>query len=208
MTRAIDHLVLAVPDLGEGVEYVEGMFGIRPSAGGRHPGWGTMNALLALGPACYLEVIGPDPQQPEVAGRRLFGVDLLDGPRLVSWAAKGTDLQTLANAVRSAGIDLGTVVEGSRITPDGILLSWKLTDPYQTGAGGLRPFLIDWGTTPHPAGAAASGCTLVGLRAEHPEPKAVKDMLDRLDIVLPITLGASPALIATIDSPLGAVELR
>ena len=55
---------------------------------------------------------------------------------------------------------------------------------------------------------AARGASLVQLRAEHPDLERVQRMLDRLGLDLRITRGFPPAIIATIDSPHGRVELR
>ena len=74
-----------------GVEQLEKLLGVRATPGGQHPGAGTRNALIALGPTTYLEVVGPDPDQPQPDNTRLFGVDGLTAPRLVTWAAKGKD---------------------------------------------------------------------------------------------------------------------
>jgi Glyoxalase-like domain len=46
----VDHLIYAVPDLAAAVADLEGRFGVRAQAGGKHIGLGTHNALLALGP--------------------------------------------------------------------------------------------------------------------------------------------------------------
>jgi hypothetical protein len=75
-------------------------------------------------------------------------------------------------------------------------------------ADGIVPFFIDWGTTPHPASSAAPGATLIALRAEHPDPTKVRMILNQLGFDLPVTKGPTPALVATIDSPRGRVELR
>ena len=55
----IDHLVYAAPDLPAAVTEVEGRFGVRAQAGGKHNGSGTHNALPALGAQTYLEIIRP-----------------------------------------------------------------------------------------------------------------------------------------------------
>jgi len=78
----IDHLVYAAPDLDAAVAAVERRFGVRAAGGGQHVGQGTHNRLLALGPATYLEIVAPDPHQPEPPGPRPYGVDGVTGPGL------------------------------------------------------------------------------------------------------------------------------
>jgi hypothetical protein len=103
---------------------------------------------------------------------------------------------------------LGAVARGGRRRPDGVELSWELTDPRASVADGIVPFFIDWGPSPHPAQSAAKGATLISLRAEHPDALDVQHMLQQLG--LPVTVGpaASAALVATIDCPRGRVEVR
>jgi hypothetical protein len=204
----LDHLVYATPDLAVGIDAVEKLLGVRASPGGQHPGLGTRNALVALGPSSYLEIIGPDPDQPRPAGRLRFGIDDLKSPRIVTWVAKGTELETVAKTAAERGVRLGPVIPGSRRRPDGVVLAWRYTDPNTVIADRIVPFLIDWGTSPHPSASAARGATLVGVRAEHPEPARVRAMLDVLGLALGVQEGAAPAIIATIDSPRGRVELR
>jgi hypothetical protein len=89
-----------------------------------------------------------------------------------------------------------------------VVLSWRYTDPAVVVADGLVPFFIDWGSSPHPSLTAAKGATLTQLRAEHPEAPRVQKMLDALGLDLKVTQASTPAIIATIDSPRGRVELR
>ena len=204
----IDHLVYATPDLDLGVNSIQTLLGVRATPGGQHPGMGTRNALVALGPTSYLEIIGPDPDQPKPAGPRRFGIDELKAPRLLTWVAKGTQLDILAGRAAGRGVALGAVIPGSRRRPDGVVLSWRYTDPNTVIADRLVPYFIDWGSSPHPSVTAAHGATLVQLRAEHPDPQRAQKMLDALGLDLRVQKGSAPALIATIDSPRGRVELR
>jgi len=204
----VDHLVYAVPDLQAGIDQVDKLLGVRATPGGQHPGVGTRNALVSLGPATYLEIIGPDPEQPAPAQPRTFGIDSLKTPRLVTWAAKSSSLEALVRDAATHGLTFGQVSAGSRRTPGGTLLQWRYTSPRTVIADGLVPFFIDWGATPHPASMAATGATLVALRAEHPDADRVRAMLKQIGLDLPVTKGPGPALIATVQSPRGEVELR
>ena len=208
LLRTIDHLVYATPDLAAGVRQVEALLGVQATPGGQHPGEGTRNALVALGPTSYLEIIGPDPDQPPPAGPRKFKIDDLTEPRLVTWAAKGTNLTQLVADARRRGVPVGDVIPGSRRTPGGVLLSWHISNQRAMVADGLVPFFIDWGNTPHPAKSAAAGATLIALRAEHPEPEHVRRMLGELGLELPVVKGAKPSLVATIAGTRGRVDLR
>jgi len=206
--RQVDHLVYTVPDLQGGIDAAETLFGVRAAPGGQHPGQGTRNALIALGPATYLEIIGPDPEQPRPPAGRRFGIDDLKAPHLFTWVAKGRSLERFAADAKARGIDLGAVIPGSRRRPDGVVLKWTYTDPNTVLADRLIPYFIDWGTSPHPSATAAAGVTLTSLRAEHPDAARVQAMLHALGLALTVTRGPKPSLIATFDSPKGRVELR
>jgi Glyoxalase-like domain len=204
----VDHLVYATPDLARGVDQIERLLGVRAVPGGQHPGAGTRNALIGLGDSAYLEIIGPDAEQPKPDGPRRFGIDGLKAPRLVTWAAKGKDLEALVTNAKSKGIDLGHVQSGSRRRPDGALLSWKLTVSPELNSGGIVPFFIDWGETEHPAASLPQSCVLIALRAEHPDARRIQARLSALGLDLRVDSGAAPALIATIRTARGEIELR
>jgi len=204
----VDHLVYAVPDLDAAVAELADRLGVRPAAGGSHPGVGTRNALLSLGDGAYLEVIGPDPAQPTPA-RRWLGIGALATPRLATWAAKAPDIEARVQRARAAGYDPGPAVPASRRLPDGSLLEWRFAIHPEPAGDGLVPFLIDWGATDrHPARTSPAGCRLISLRAEHPRPAEITPMLTALGASLDVEYAQAPALVASIETPRGVVELR
>lgn len=198
----IDHLVFAAPTLEAGIGEVEVRLGVRPVPGGRHPAFGTHNALVALGSEIYLEVIAPDPGLPPPPRGVGFGAAAVNRPRLVTWALRSDDIRASAEA---AG--LGGVGAGERELKDGSILRWRLSDPYAERCDGLVPFLIDWAGSPHPAASAPCGGHLAGFRLRHPTPRAVRARLSRLGLDLVVSEAAEPGLVAVIDAPAGRVEL-
>ena len=206
LTR-IDHLVYATNDLEASVAEIEARLGVCAAPGGRHPGRGTRNALLALSDRSYLEIVGPDPEQATPAGGRWFQIDDLDRPRLVTWAVKEADPDRLRAAAAASGIELGPVVSGSRRRADGSTLRWRFTDPAVAVADGIVPFFIDWADSPHPAASAPAGPVLQSLRAEHPEPSDAMRALSAVGIDLPVQRGPRPALVAALRTKKGIVEL-
>ena len=207
-TVAVDHLVFGAPDLLTGIQTVEKLLGVHPAPGGKHLGVGTHNALVSLGAGAYLEVIAPDPAQPTPPWPRPYGLDALDRPRLLTWAAKAQDIESQAQRARAAGVDLGPVLRMSRERPDGIRLEWTLTRAERMVGDGLVPFLIAWDPGAHPSETSPTGGRLVAVRGEHPEPERIRGMLEAVGITLPLTRGPRPALIATVEGAPGTVELR
>jgi hypothetical protein len=156
----------------------------------------------------YLEIVGPDPAGPRPAGPRPFFIDSLTAPRLVTWAARGENLEAIVKDAAPHGVDLGAVSTRSRQRPDGSVISWTMTDPLMDRDGGTVPFLIDWGSSPHPADGGPTGCRLLRLRAVHPDPERVRAVLRRLGLDLDVKTGDAVALVATLQTPRGSVELR
>lgn len=204
----LDHLIYAVPALAKAVAELAQRLGVRPTMGGKHVGIGTQNALLSLSEETYLEVIGPDLDQPPPERPRPFDIDTLTAPRLAGWVAKARDLDRQAEQARSRGYDFSPVISMSRELPDGTRLDWRLTFPAQPLGDGLVPALIDWGASLHPAKTSARGCTLVEWYGEHTRPETVRPILEAMGLMLDIRQGLAPALVAILDTPKGRVTLR
>lgn len=181
--------------------------GVEPVPGGHHPVYGTRNALVALGDACYLEIIGPDPKVLERAEVHVFGIHELPEPRLVTWAANAQDLEALTSTARREGVDLGTVSQGSRQRPDGTELTWNFTDPLAARNGGVLPFFIDWGNTEHPAKSLPRKCELLELTLLHPHAQNVEQRLRAVGIDLPVAPAEEPRVAARIRTPKGVLDL-
>lgn len=221
--RAVDHLVFAAPDLESGVDAVRSLLGVEPVAGGRHARWKTRNALVGLGPGTYLEIIAPDGRSAtNPPNGRPFGIDGLSAPRLAGWAARASPLEPVVAEARSMGIELGSVLEGSREASDRTVLRWRLTDPAADRDGGTLPFLIDWDESPHPASSLSHPCRLGEIRITHPDPKRIRTFLGPLGSRIRIEGGSGaaedesevgngtsqPAISALLDTPRGLVTLE
>ena len=104
----LDHIVVASADLDSGEAWLRERLGVALAPGGAHPGWGTHNRLLQLGGGTYLELIAPDPSQPDPTTPRPFLLDdpgmrarLARSPRLVHWIVRSTgDLDAALAALR------------------------------------------------------------------------------------------------------------
>lgn len=230
MDRGLDHLVYATPDLDASVTSLAERFGAEPVPGGAHPGWGTRNALIGMGIGVYLEIIGPDPSQPDPKRPRPFLIDDLAEARLLTWAFRHPDPESLRDRLDAVQTDtrdaesrntpgdhkvrLGSVRAMSRARPDGSTLRWRLSDPTALPAGGVVPFVIDWGTTPHPSSSLPNQCKLIQLVAGHPDPVKLRPVLDvfrpLLDdphVEILLVAAAEPEIRARLQTPNGEIDL-
>lgn len=203
---AIDHLILATPDLDQTVTWLETLTGVQPAYGGSHPAAGTRNFLLGLGDSAYLEVIGRDPAQPVPPAALPFGLGTLAEPRLSTWALRVKDVDARVSAARTRGYDPGPAATKSRADPSGRVVSGRITPPRNGVADGLLPFLIDWGSTPHPA-ADLPEVPLVSLVGYHPDPEPLRSRLGALGAPLEVRLGSRPTLAAVLRTTRGEVTL-
>jgi hypothetical protein len=206
---AIDHLVIAGGDLALLSAWFARESGVEPVAGGAHPGMGTRNALVSLGERCYLELIAPDPDQPEPGRPRPFGVDDLapGSHHLATFALAVGDLDEAVGRLAGIPVDLGRVLVMSRTRPDGVELAWRMTESVHPDHGGALPFLIEWGDTPHPSAGAPAGCAIESLSVRHPEPDRVKPAFEALGFEVPVVRGSPAGISVRLGTPRGGLEL-
>jgi hypothetical protein len=204
---AVDHLVVAAPDLAHGVPALEAALGVRLAPGGRHAAFGTHNALVALGDATYLELIATDPDAPAPGRPRWFGLDtaavrsrLDGGPRLLHWVA------------RPSLLPAGPDDHGERLRLSRDALSWTVTVPADgslPGDGsGLVPSLIAWDGA-HPTDTLEDvGVRLDRLVVSSPDAPALRRRLAALGLSGCVTVADGPPdLRAELRTPAGPVVL-
>ncbi len=205
-----DHLVVVTPELHLGCDWVEERLGVRPQPGGKHVAMGTHNALLSLGAHFYLEVIAVDPDGIKPGRARWFDMDeprmraaIAEGPHLAHWVARTVDIDAAVARLP----DLGVPTPMSRGD-----FSWRITIPddgHRPGRG-LVPTLIQWPGAAHPTDRMPdTGCRLVAVAGEHPEPAPVRTELATLGLseTMKVTYGKSPRIAAMIRTSRGVATL-
>jgi Glyoxalase-like domain len=204
--KTLDHIILGCTDLDGGIEFVFRHLGIRAIRGGVHPGAGTQNALLSLGERRYLEIMAPDPLQPDAADAG--NLRMLKRPALVGWAEHRDHLDEFAGMLHAAGVDYVGPVPGSRQRPDGSVLNWKSL-PLKEDEHGNLPFFIEWSaSTVHPSLDSPKGCGIDSLQITTPNPTSLGALSKTLDLDVAIGQSKVPHLMAHLHGPAGSLTLQ
>lgn len=225
MTLAIDHLVIAAPDLDSGAEYVANALGVAPQGGGTHPRMGTHNRVMGLYGGLYLEVIAIDPSAAAPDRPRWFGLDgdlmrqrLHDGPFLAHWAARVERPADLSRWQAQYPDRIAPVIPMTRgdlrwrltVPDDGSLPAW--TGEAANAGDGLFPTLIQWDVANHPAvSLPGHDLALRRLHGQHPHAELLRQGLAWIGAtdLIEIEQGDGPPLLAAdIETPAGIKTLR
>jgi hypothetical protein len=199
---SIDHVIVGIADLEEGIRRLAELTGVTAEHGGQHPGRGTQNALLSLGPPSYLEIISP------VAGPPPGMEALSDLKELtpVGWAIGTRDLDATKARLEAAGFKVSPPRAGSRVRPDGQRLEWRTAGLDIPGE--LTPFLIEWGAqTPHPSTTSPKGCTLESMEIDTPQAENLARLVSELRLGTVVREGTEQDLAFTLVCPAGRVKL-
>ena len=129
MFTRIDHVMICVPELPQGIERYRRL-GFNMQPGGDHPGRGTHNAI-AFNRDDYLELLAIRDQNEYRATTR-SGSGMTSLPEFIAAGGgiryiviQSDDLNTDVAAMRHRGVDVSDVSEGARRTPAGLELRWK-----------------------------------------------------------------------------------
>jgi hypothetical protein len=209
MLSAVDHILLGVPNLDRGIDWVDKRLGVRAAIGGVHPDAGTRNALLSLGAGHYLEIIAPDPAQPAANDRR--NLRRLSEPRLIAFAVTTNSIDSIVAKATKARLQVSGPNDGSRRLPSGTMLRWQtLTIPNELEAGVIQPvpFFIQWSAgSPHPSSDSPPGCVLESLEFEHPDPVRLNSIFEALGFDADVSSGSDVRIVAGLKTPNGRLKL-
>lgn len=207
--NSFDHVLLGVADLDHGIDWFERRTGVRAVPGGVHPGRGTRNALVSLGGPHYLEIIASDPAQMSVQPQ--FPVANLVEPRLIHFAVRTNDIERTAATLSREGVHVTGPADGSRRTPTGRLLRWKMLgveSKFGIGPVDPIPFFIEWARDSiHPSQDAPSGCMIEDLRFDHPRGDELSAMLRSLGLEANVETADQARIVAVLRTPKQRVEL-
>lgn len=189
----IDHIVIGARTLEEGAAYAEALLGVKPSKGGAHPGVGTHNMLIGMGANCYIEIIAPDPAQPDPPHPRPFDLDdaslrtMLEAePRLIAYVASTPALDPLI--ARLGASHAGEIAAMSRGD-----LRWRMAFPPQRqDMDNLIPPMIQWEGDRAAKHIRDSGWRLTALEAEHPDAQALRTALTARGLADAVKVRQSP----------------
>jgi hypothetical protein len=206
-TSAVDHLVVGTRDLDDGAKWIEAKLGVKPAAGGVHPGRGTRNSLLGLGKRQYLELIAPDPAQTSGGEDIVAKLRGLGEPQLIGWAASTSEAAALVVRLQKAGQPVMGPVPGSRKRPDGRMLEWQSV-AVSAERFSVVPFFIQWAAgSVHPSEDSPQACRLQSVGFLHPRPEEFRAQLARWGIEGDVQHGSATRITAEIETPKGLVRL-
>jgi len=210
MSEFLDHIIWACDDLERGARRFEALTGVAPSYGGAHASGLTHNALVGLGPRCYLEILAPTgPETPaEDAWCRLART--AREPRILTYCLRSSrPLRQLAQIAAGAGADNALVASNGRVTPQGIRLNWQWLAPAFDRFGLAFPFFIDWLDSPHPAASAQNSgeIGLMEFAVGHPQADDLRRTLSELGASIATYTAAAIEFRMLLRTPRGTVSL-
>ena len=139
-------------------------------AGGRHPGWGTRNALSYFG-LTYIEflAIADDAELLSAAETFLLCRDasrmLADNEALYRVALRSDDIERTHAELHEQGLRVSPIVNGQRDDPQGNVIRWRIFTIDGDFDGLVYPFILQWGEEDD---ARLSRLQAQGLAAPHP----------------------------------------
>ncbi|EMH9205057.1 VOC family protein [Klebsiella michiganensis] len=168
-TLTWDHAVQFVNQPEAAIQALSGQK-LNAVAGGRHPGWGTRNALSYFG-LTYIEflAIADDAELLSAAETFLLCRDasrmLADNEALYRVALRSDDIERTHAELHEQGLRVSPIVNGQRDDLQGNVIRWRIFTIDGDFDGLVYPFILQWGEEDD---ARLSRLQAQGLAAPHP----------------------------------------
>ncbi|HHQ5366863.1 TPA: VOC family protein [Klebsiella michiganensis] len=168
-TLTWDHAVQFVNQPEAAIQALSGQK-LNAVAGGRHPGWGTRNALSYFG-LTYIEflAIADDAELLSAAETFLLCRDasrmLADNEALYRVALRSDDIERTQAELHEQGLRVSPIVNGQRDDLQGNVIRWRIFTIDGDFDGLVYPFILQWGEEDD---ARLSRLQAQGLAAPHP----------------------------------------
>lgn len=172
MITGIDHVTIAVREIGAAVRAYEQLLGSPPSWRGGHPALGSEGALFALSNAA-LELVAPRPGAEESEGLRAHLE--LHGEGLITLAFCVPDADAFSATLRGRNLRATAPEEGQAQSADGRVRSYRSVQLSPRSSRGLsllgveRPDLTDLRAAAQPAVSAVDALDHVAVRTQDPD---------------------------------------
>jgi len=161
MIRALDHVVIAVRDLGAAVAAYETLLGRAPSWRAEAHGGGAEIAAFGLANMA-VELMAPSGHGPMAA--RLRAVLDAGGGGLASLAFAVDDIERAHRRLARLGLDPEPVVAAESVDRgSGARRAWRRTRASTTATHGVRVFLMEQGALPPSPSMAVEAAAVTGL---------------------------------------------
>ena len=196
----LDHIILIIDNLENGMTQFEELTGVSPVFGGVHGNGVTQNALVALNDGVYLEILAPRDALDSVPEPFSHYKNLTAH----GWAVATKNAELTKEKLLDSGFDTSGLNSGSRNTPQGNLLSWS-TFFITNDSSSVFPFFIQWGVdSVHPSSTTPKGCELKKLQL-FSKNKSVIKLTELLHLNTDIIIGEEEKITVEIESPKGLV---
>lgn len=148
-TLTWDHAVQFVNQPEAAIEALSGQK-LKAVAGGRHPGWGTRNALSYFG-LTYIEFLAIADGAELLCAAETFLLSrdasrlLPENEALYRVALRSDDIARTHAELHQQGLRVSPIVDGQRNDPQGNVISWRIFTIDGDFEGLVYPFVLQWG---------------------------------------------------------------
>ncbi|MCC3861948.1 VOC family protein [Pseudemcibacter aquimaris] len=209
----IDHIIFAVSDYDEAIEFLQNKSGIKAADGAIQKERGTRNALLSAGNQTYLEILAPDPAQmpfnPTENPKTAFAsvISQFENSEVDMFAYSTNDIDAAKKNGEELGLKVGGPYEGSRTIPSGEVITWSEMEFYGHEFGQFIPFVMNWGTSTHPGTTSPKGIELKEIIVQHPKNEELAKIYKALGVPATVEYGEKPVIKVKLSSKKGDFEL-